>query len=195
MLQLLAARTAQLINYADIATNVGVDTTTVQAWTALLEQNGIVRILQSYYVNLNQRLIKTPKIYLEDVGLAVRLQRWTEFEPLVPSPYFGNLLENLALGEICRFFINQGTSPEIYFVRSKEQVEVDFLIRLPNQRYIAIEVKTIPVDFTPAQLRLLDSLELNIVEKWVVSYVGSIHFKNAQFIPHDQLFDHLKRVY
>ena len=91
-LQLLAARTAQLLNYSDIAKNIGVDTTTVQAWTSLLEQNGILRILPPYYTNLNQRLIKTPKSYLEDVGLAVRLQGWREFEPFMLSPYFGHLL-------------------------------------------------------------------------------------------------------
>ncbi|MDP1609116.1 MAG: DUF4143 domain-containing protein [Chlamydiales bacterium] len=193
-LQLLSARVAQLLNYSDIAKNIGIDTTTVQAWTSLLEENGIVRVLQPYYTNLNQRLIKNPKIYLEDTGLAVRLQGWSEFEPIVTSPYSGHLLENLALGEICRFFINQGMPPEIYFVRSKKQVEVDFLVQLPNQRYIAIEVKTTPVDFTAPQNLLLDSLELNIVEKWVISYVGSVDFPHARLVLHSQIFEHLKRV-
>ena len=193
-LQLLAARTAQLLNYSDIAKNIGVDTTTVQSWVALLEQNGIVRILQPYYTNLNQRLIKTPKIYLEDVGLAVRLQGWSEFEPLMPSPYFGHLLENLALGEISRFFMNRGMQPEIYFVRSKEQVEVDFLVRLPNQKYLAIEVKTTAADLSKSQLNLLSSIELNIVEKWIISYTGSTHFANTRLVLHHQIFENLERV-
>ena len=195
-LQLAAARTAQLLNYTDIAKNVGVDTTTVQAWISLLEQNGIVRILPPYHTNLNQRLIKTAKIYFEDTGLAVRLQGWSEFDPLLLSPYFGNLLENLALGEISRFFINRGMQPEIYFVRSKEQVEVDFLIQLPNQRFIAIEVKTTPMDLTPSQLSLLNSLKLNIVEKWVVSFtpVESIHFAHARLILCSQIFQNLEKL-
>ncbi len=194
-LQLLAARAAQLLNYSDIAKNIGVDTTTVQSWVSLLEQNGIVHILQPYYTNLNQRLIKTPKIYLEDVGLAVRLQGWSEFEPLLTSPYFGHLLENLALSEISRFFTNRGIQPEIYFIRSKDQVEIDFLVRLPNQKYIAIEVKTTPADLTSPQLNLLSSLELNIVEKWIVSYAGSVHFANARLVLHDQIFENLERLY
>lgn len=193
-LQLLAGRVAQLLNYSDIAKNIGVDTTTVQSWVALLEQNGIVRILQPYYTNINQRLIKTPKIYLEDVGLAVRLQGWGEFEPLLPSPYFGHLLENLALGEICRFFTNRVMRPEIYFLRSKEQVEIDFLVQLPNQRYLAIEVKTTPVDLSNSQLSLLNSLQLNIIEKWIVSYTGSVHFPHTRFVPHDQIFENLERL-
>jgi len=192
-LQLTAARIAQLLNYSDIATNVGVDTTTVQSWIALLAQNGIVRILPPYHSNLNQRLVKTPKIYFEDTGLAVRLQGWSEFEPLMLSPYFGHVIENLALAEISRFFINRGMQPEIYFVRSKEKVEVDFLVQLPNQKYIAIEVKTTPMDLRSAQLALLDSLEINIVEKWVVSFTGSAHFANAKLVLCKDLFENLER--
>ena len=58
--------------------------------------------------NLNQSLIKTPKLYFEDVTLAVHLQGWTQAKPLMVSPYFGELLENLALTEITRFFTNRG---------------------------------------------------------------------------------------
>ncbi len=194
-LQLAAARVAQLLNYSDIAKNVGVDTTTVQAWIALLEQNGIIRIVQPYYTNLNQRLIKTPKIYLEDTGLAVRLQGWSEFEPVLLSPYFGNLLENLVLAEITRFFINRGVLPQVYFVRSKEQVEIDFLIELPNQQFIAIEVKTTPVPMSTAQLSLLDSLKLNIVEKWIVSSTGSTNFAHTRLVLYNQIFQNLERVH
>ncbi len=194
ILQLIAARVAQLLNYSDIAKNVGVDTTTVQSWIAILEQNGILRILQPYYNNLNQRLIKTPKVYLEDVGLAVRLQGWSEFEPLILSPYFGNLLETLALSEITRFFINRGELPEVYFLRSKEQVEVDFLVQLSNQRWIAIEVKATPIDLSASQLHLLASLRLNIIEKWIVSPAGSTNFANARLVLHNQIFQNLERL-
>lgn len=191
-LQLAAARTGQLLNHSDIAKNVGVDTTTVQAWISLLEQNGVVRILQPYHSNLNQRLIKTPKIYFEDTGLAVRLQGWSEFDPLLISPYFGSLVENLVLAEIARFFINRNIQPEVYFVRSKEQVEVDFLVRLSNQRFIAIEVKTSPTDLSRSQLSLLNSLNLNIIERWVVSLNRSVaSLTNARHIPCDQVFQNL----
>jgi predicted AAA+ superfamily ATPase len=193
-LQLIAARIAQLLNYSDIAKNVGVDTTTVQGWIALLDQNGIARILQPYHTNLNQRLIKTPKIYLEDTGLAVRLQGWSEFEPLLLSPYFGHLFENLVLAEITRFFINRGISPQIYFLRSKEQVEVDFLVCLSNQRFLAIEVKTTPMDLSGPQLSLLNSLQLNIVERWIVSTTGSTNFTNARLVLYPHIFQNLERL-
>lgn len=193
-LQLAAARVAQLINYSDIAKNVGVDTTTVQAWISILEQNGIVRILQPYYTNLNQRLIKTPKIYFEDTGLTIRLQGWNEFEPLMLSPYFGHLLENFVLAEITRFFSNRGLQPQIYFVRSKGQVEIDFLVQLSNQRFLAIEVKTTAMDLTIPQMTLLDSLNLNICEKWIVSLTGSTNFANARLVLCHHIFQNLERL-
>lgn len=193
-LQLISGRLGQLCNASDIARNVGVDTTTIQAWIALFEQNGILRILPPYYANLNPRLIKTPKIYFEDAGLAVRLQGWSQFEPLLLSPYFGHLFENLVLSEITKFFINRGEQPEIYFVRSKEQVEVDFLLKLPNQRFVAIEVKTTPIDLTPRQAHLLESLKINIVDKWIVTSVGSHDFTNARVVRLDQVFKQLKEL-
>ncbi|MFZ4773547.1 MAG: ATP-binding protein [Chlamydiia bacterium] len=190
-LQLISGRVGQMFNASDIAKNVGVDTTTLQNWIALFEQNGILKTLPPYFSNLNQRLIKTPKLYFEDIGLAVRLQGWSEFEPLLLSPYFGSLLENLALIEISRFFMNKGEPIEVYFVRSKEAVEIDFLLQLSNQRFIAIEVKTTPVDFTTQQIRLLESLELNVVDKWVVSNKKIHDFPHARVVCFDQIFDTL----
>ncbi len=191
----MAGRVGQLLNYSDIARNVGVDTTTVQSWVSLLEENGILRVLEPYYNNINQRLIKTPKIYFEDIGLAVRLQGWNEFDPLLLSPYFGHVLENLALSEITRFFANQGLEASFYFVRSKEQVEIDFLLQLPNHRFIAIEVKTTPIDYTSQQLRLLESLDVNVIEKWVISGVRSTDFAHSRVVVLDQIFDRLQQLY
>lgn len=194
-LQLISGRVGQLLNASDIAKNIGVDTTTVQAWIALFEQNGILRILSPYYTNLNQRLIKTPKIYFEDTGLAVRLQGWSEFEPILLSPYFGHLFENLVLAEITKFFMNRGKQVEIYFVRSKEKIEIDFLLKLPNQRFIAIEAKSTAEDLTFKQLKLLDSLKINIIAKWIVTEAGSHDFKHAKVISIYQIFNQLEKFF
>lgn len=196
MTGLLSGRVGQLINASDLARNVGVETTTIQSWIAKLEQNAIVRTLAPYSTNLNQRLIKTPKIYFEDVGLASRLQGWTEFQPLYLSPSFGHLLENLALIEICRTFTNSGLKPEVFFLRTKEQVELDFLVRLSNNRWLAIEVKTTPQDFSDKQNSLLDQLKLNIVDKWVVSAAeGSAQFKSARSFCMAMIHDELMKLH
>ncbi len=190
-LQIVAGRIGQLLNYSDISKTVGVDLTTVQSWLYLLEQNGVVKILQPYFSNLNQRLIKSPKLYFEDVGLCTRLQGWTEFEPLFLSPYLGSLVENCALIEISRFFSNRGMPLEMFFLRSKEKVEIDFLLQLPNQRFIAIEVKTTPTDFTSAQLQLLESLQLNIIARWVISPNAELSFPNATGIALEKIDESL----
>ncbi|HRP69166.1 MAG TPA: AAA family ATPase, partial [Turneriella sp.] len=75
---LAAGRVGQLFNASDIARNTGVETTTVQSWMQILQDNGIVRLLQPYFNNRSQRFIKTPKIYFQDTGLATRLQGWSE---------------------------------------------------------------------------------------------------------------------
>jgi uncharacterized protein len=195
-LQLISGRIGQLFVFSDISKSVGVDTTTIQAWVSLFEQNGILKLIPPFYSNLNQRLIKkTPKIFFDDVGLAVRLQGWSQYDPLVVSPYFGNLFENLALIEIARFFTNKGKLPEIYFVRSKERVEIDFLIQLPNHRFLAVEVKTSPCDFTQKQIKLLDSLQIEIIDRWVISNHSSHHFSNSKVITIDEIFHQLEKIY
>lgn len=193
MLGICAGRIGQLINYSDIAQNVGVDVTTVQSWISLLEQNGIVRLIQPYFDNLNQRLIKTPKLYFEDTALAVRLQGWTQSGPMMLSPYFGGLIENLVFTELSRFFSNRAWPLSLFLVRSKEKVEVDFLVQLPNQQYLAIEVKSTPIDLMNNQMTLLDSLRLNIVEKWIVSPLGVPGFQKARSISFDQIGENLER--
>lgn len=193
---LLAGRVGQMLNAADIAKNVGVETTTVQSWFAKLQQNAVIRIVQPYYTNLNQRLIKTPKIYFEDVGLATRLQGWTEFNPLYVSPSFGHLLENLAVIEVCRFYSNQGLQPEIFFLRSKEKVEIDILAKLPNSRWLAIEVKSTPIDMTPQQRTLIEKTELNVIERWVVSPTEDMgNFEHSRSVPLRSLHDVLQKIF
>lgn len=195
-LQLAAGRVGQLCNYSDIAASAGVDVTTIQSWTAILEDNGILRRLTPYWSNSNKRLTKSPKLYTEDVALATRLQGWTAVEPLLLSPACGSLVENIALGEIVRFFLNRGESPSVNFLRSKEKVEVDFIVHLPNQRSIAVEVKTIPTSgFSEPQLKLLRSIGLDVIEHWIVTPTEAPDFENARVIPFKEIFSRLSKLW
>lgn len=168
MLRLVAARVGQLWNAADVARNAGVEATTVNSWCRTLEENGLLRRVPPYANNLNQRLIKSPKIYFEDVGLATRLQGWSSYQPLLVSPNAGALFENLVLSELTRWFFARGQTPELWILRTKDGVEVDFLVHLGNQRYVAIEVKSTFHGLTPEQGRLLDSLQLDLCGRWLV---------------------------
>jgi predicted AAA+ superfamily ATPase len=194
-LQLCAARVGQLFNAAEIARAVGVDVTTVQSWLSIAEQNGILRTLMPYHTNLNKRLLKTVKVYFEDAALATRFQGWTEAQPLFVSPVVGQLIESIALAEIVRFFQGRGERPELFYLRTKEKVEIDFLIQLPNQRFVAVEVKSTPEDFSPAQVALLESLEIDVVGRWVVSPNGGPRFARAESVAFGEVWGRLAGIY
>ena len=194
MLRLVAGRVGQLFNASDLARNVGVDVTTVQAWCAILESNGILRRLESHHANRNQRLIKAPKYYLEDVGLAVRLQGWSQLEPLLLSPAIGSLIENLALNEITRFFLNRGELPRVSFVRNKEKVEIDFLIELDNQRFVAAEVKMRASAMTAAQTKMLSGLGLNLIERWSIAASEDVDLPTTRTVSLEQIWPALERL-
>jgi uncharacterized protein len=197
MTGLIASRIGQLVNASDLAKNVGVETTTVQSWIAKLQENAVVRVLPPFYNNLNQRLIKTPKIYFEDVGLASRLQGWVDFIPLSESSSFGHLVENLGVAQFSRYFSDRGQKPALYFLRSKEKVEVDLLIQLPNNRWLAVEIKTTSTDFTASQLRLLQSTGLNIIDKWVVGLNAAKRgaLKTAKYISFFEIHRELEKLH
>ncbi len=167
-LRLVAARVGQLWNASDVARNAGVEVPTIQSWCRILEENGLLRRVTPYHSNLNQRSIKAPKLYFEDVGLAVRLQGWTSYEPLLLSPAFGSLFENLVFAELTRWFHARGERPTIELLRTKDGVEVDFIVHLGNGRAAAIEVKSSFAGYTPQQTRLLESLELEWAARWTV---------------------------
>lgn len=194
-LGLVSGRIGQLINFSDIAKNIGVESTTVQSWVNILEQNGILFRVQSYSNNLNQRLIKTPKIYFEDVGLATRMQGWSEYLPLSNSPQFGHLVENLAMSEVSKYFTNKGLKPIIYYVRTKEKVEVDLLIELPNQRYVAAEIKSNAQLWSKEQHHLIDSLKINVIEKWVISPNQSMSDQKVKSVSFANIWQELNRLF
>jgi predicted AAA+ superfamily ATPase len=189
VLALTAARQGMLMNYSELAGSAAVDITTVQSWLLLLEENGLLRRIEPYSSNLNQRLIKSPKFYFEDVALASRLQGWQDVEPLFVSLQFGFLLEAIALGEITRFFTASGNRPRVFHLRTKEKIEIDFLVELPNQRFVAIEVKSTPQPFTAKQISVLDSLKINIIAQWVVTAEQNNEIPG--FVPMSKLFERL----
>ena len=190
-LNLVAARVGQLFNASDIGVNVGADATTIQSWLSLMEMNGIVFKVPPYVTNINKRLTKTPKYFFFDVALAVRMQGWTHIEQLLMSPLAGQLFENMVCGELLRFFINSAQAPQISFARSKEKVEVDFLIDLGNMRYLAIEAKTTPCSYTTKQHALLDSLEINIIDRWIVSPTPAPDFPRCRVVVINELWNAL----
>lgn len=194
-LKLLAGAIGEQINYSHLATHAGVESPTVQSWALVLEQNKLIKILPTYFTNLNKRLVKMPKLFFEDVGLAIRLQGWSSYGPIITSPYYGHIIENIAYSELSRSFTNLVIDAQIFYLRNKEKVEVDFLIELPNKKFIAAEVKTSPRDYTVEQLKLIDSLKIDVVEKWILTPSSEVvSFGDRKVVVFNQIYESLKRV-
>ena len=119
----VAARTGQLLNYKNIADEVGVSQATIKNWISVLDKTGIVYILEPYYSSHLTRAIKTPKIYFRDTGLACYLTRWNSYEALENSAVAGNMFETFVINEIIKSFINEGMEYNfsVFYYRGKDK--------------------------------------------------------------------------
>jgi predicted AAA+ superfamily ATPase len=141
VLGMLAARTGEFLNYTAFANHSGVKSVTVKDWISLLERSQIVSLLPAFSNNLNKRLLKSPKLYFLDTGLAVRLQGWTEVDPFFISPQAGHVFETLVFAEIMKFISNHGKDWHVFVWHTKEGEEVDFIIETDKGHVLAIDAK------------------------------------------------------
>lgn len=169
-----AARTGQMLNYSNIADEVGKDANTIKKWISILEASGIVYILEPFSSNVLKRAIKTPKLYFRDTGLAAYLTRWLTPETLANGAMSGAFFETFVISEILKSYSNRGLDYR-YFVsyyRGKdkkkvnkngkevfEEAEIDFIIEQDGLLY-PIEIKKnskVTADMTSA-FQILDDI-------------------------------------
>ena len=139
-LSVTAARTGQLLNYANMANELDIDNKTVKAWLSVLQASGLVYLLQPYHRNLTKRMIKSPKLYFLDTGLAASLTKWGSPEALEAGSTSGPMLETWAVSEILKSYWHNGKEAPLYFYRDTEQKEIDLLIEADDVIY-PIEIK------------------------------------------------------
>ncbi|MDR0303021.1 MAG: ATP-binding protein [Treponema sp.] len=139
-LSVAAAQTGQLLNYASIARDVGIDLKTAQTWMGILERSGLVYLLRPYSPNVTKRIIKTPKMYFLDTGLAAYLTKWPNAQTLMNGAMAGAILETYAIGEILKSYFHNGKEPYMWLYRDKHQNEVDIVIEEAGTLY-PIEIK------------------------------------------------------
>ncbi|MGE3954413.1 MAG: ATP-binding protein [Parachlamydiales bacterium] len=137
---LCAGRIGQLVNYDSLAGDVGVSPATVREWLSILEASFIIIRLQPYHENFGRRIIKSPKLYFTDVGLACYLLGIKNTTHVARDPLRGNLIENLVLLELMKTRLNRGLDPHLFYWRDAHGNEVDFLFQ-DARELIAIEVK------------------------------------------------------
>ena len=139
-LRAAAARTSQLLNLSDMARDVGISPVTAKHWLSILETSGIVYLLEPYYVNINKRMIKSPKLHFLDTGLAAYLTEWTSAETLEAGAMSGNILETFVVTEILKSYWHNGKRAPLYYYRDKDKKEIDLLI-VQDETIYPIECK------------------------------------------------------
>lgn len=147
--RLCATRVGQLVNLSSLASDCGVTHNTAASWLSVLEGSYLVFLLRPYHRNFSKRMIKTPKIYFHDVGLAARLLGITDAAQVAAHPLRGSLFENWVITELYKSRVHRGNQPDLYFWRDKEGHEVDVLLESKGKTH-AFEIKsgqTVAADF------------------------------------------------
>jgi len=139
-LKMLAGRVGQIINLNALAEDVGVSQTTLTTWITVLEASYIVFRLQPYFDNFGKRIVKRPKLYFTDVGLAAYLLGIKDSYQLARDPFIGNLFENMVVTETLKCMYNSGKKGGLYYFRNQNCLEVDMLLRR-GDRIIPMEIK------------------------------------------------------
>ena len=140
-IRLCASRTAQVFHAASLARELGVDNKTVTTWLSVLEQCFIVRLLRPHHRNFGKRLIKRPKLFFLDSGLACRLLQIRDVNQLRVHPLWGALVETWCFTEVLKARLNRGLQPDCWFWRSSDGKEVDLLIEVGRDLF-PIEIKS-----------------------------------------------------
>ncbi len=177
-LTLLAGRVGQLLNLSSLSNDVGVSATTLRKWLGVLKASFVIFELPPFFENIRKRVVKSPKIYFTDVGLAAFLLGIHTEDQASRDPLRGNLYENLIITEIIKGALNQGIRPDIYFYRDSHGHEVDVLLR-ESGTLIPIEIKSAST-FTPSFLKgfkTLEGLGLKRLISGTLLYNGERHFE------------------
>lgn len=175
-MQLVAARTGQLLNMSAIANDADISVPTVQNWLSILEASSIINYVLPYHSNPTSKLVKTKKMYFMDTGLAAWLGGWKTAESLARGAAAGAFLENYVVSEAMKASYNRGFRPDFTFFRDQHNREVDIL-SVGSNHLVPIEVKTTsrPDGRTARRLMLGESLNLTQGNGAIVCMVEKIY--------------------
>jgi predicted AAA+ superfamily ATPase len=140
-LALTASRCGQILNKTDLAAPLGVSVPTITDWLSILEVTGQIVLVPPFFENLGKRLIKSPKLYFVDSGLACHLLGLESETRVQRSPFLGPLFEGFVVTEILKQQQCAGRRREVYFFRDQRGLEVDFLVPMGGERLALVEAK------------------------------------------------------
>ncbi len=191
--RLLAGRVGQILNLSSLSNDVGVSSTTLKEWLSVLEASHTIFRLNPYFENFGKRIIKSPKIYFTDVGLASYLLGIESPALATRDPLIGNLFENMVVIEALKARLNAGKEPELYFYRDNKGNEVDLLFR-QNRQLIPIEIKS-AMTFNPEFAKGIAQFQkiASSAQKGHIIYAGNLtpeltHASVLHFTDVDHIF-------
>lgn len=177
LMQLLASLTGEELIYDNIAKHIGVDKKTIISWISVLEASNIVYLLQPYFeTSLTKRVVKRPKIYFRDTGLACYLAKLSDAKNLSVSHFSGHFVETYVVNEIIKTYENTNTHAEFYYYRDNEQNEIDLIIQRKGQLSF-IEIKS-GMKFSKSDVRAFKKFEQSkytIGESAVICLTESVY--------------------
>ncbi|SFE95355.1 ATP-binding protein [Thermophagus xiamenensis] len=179
-IKLCAGRIGQLLNLSSLANDCDIAVSTAQQWISVLEASYVIYLLPPNHKNYSKRVVKTPKLYFHDTGLACSLLSLTSSEQLINHYHRGALFENLVINEFFKFFTHRGMVPPFSFWRDKTGNEIDLIIEF-NNRSIAIEIKS-GKTLTPqyfSNLKKWSKLSETPINDLFVIYNGNQNIKTA----------------
>ena len=177
-MKLCAARVGSIFNASGLAGQIGVDSKTITNWLSVLQASYLVTLLPPYYENISKRLVKSPKLYFNDPGLACYLLDIESPRQLARDKMRGAIFENYVVMEVIKHRYNRGLLNGVYFYRDSNQNEVDILLKEEGE-ITAIEVKssmTYHTSFESDISQLSDWIKTPVVNKMIV-YTGD--FENT----------------
>ena len=193
-MKLCAARVGSLFNASEVGMEVGVDSKTVSHWLSVLQASYLVTLLPPYYENISKRVVKTPKLYFNDPGLACYLLDIESPRQLALDKMRGAIFENMVVMECLKHRFNQGREGNVFFYRDSNGQEVDILVKEQGQ-LTAIEVKssmTYQADFART-LKLLPQWTSTPITRRAVVYCGD--FENTAGDIFLLRYDHLEQLF
>jgi predicted AAA+ superfamily ATPase len=202
-LSLVASRHGQMLNKSDLAAPLGVSVPTISEWLRILEMTGQIILVPPYFENFGKRLVKSPKIYWGDTGLACHLLGIQTQAELDRSPFLGSIFEGFVAAEILKSQVNRGQRKELYYFRDQQGLEIDFVVPRPNARFWLVEAKaskTVHPSMAAPMLALARAAGDRVTRRLVVyrkSRTGlafTALSKGAEALTLDQFAEEINRV-
>jgi predicted AAA+ superfamily ATPase len=141
-IRMCAFRNGQIVNYSSLGHDCGVTHNTAKEWLSLLETSGILVLIRPHHKNFNKRLVKMPKLYFTDPGLAAHLIGVQSPEDLAFHPHKGGLFESLIVTEFLKYRFNRGMESNLYFWRDQHGHEIDCVIEQSGGDLVSVEIKS-----------------------------------------------------